>query len=149
MQIDRGKLIAERDALNNECLRWSSLRDDKLKPETVELDEKLERLDPTRFAAYRKLERQVNRIVSNVHIDQAGNIEGGLTQEKTGHERRELHALAHKNMDMSVRPGKWKRRNELSEQIWRCTAEQIICEAKITKLEAVIKNLELGIAITY
>lgn len=146
MQIDKSKLIAERDALNNECLRWSPLRDDKLKPETVELDEKLERLDPTRFAAYQKLERQVNRIVSNVYFDRAGNIEGALTREKTGHERRKLNALAHKNMDMAVRPCKWKRRNELSEQIWHCTAEQIICETKISKLDADIRNLELGIA---
>jgi hypothetical protein len=146
MKTDKDKLIGERDALNNECLRWSSLRDDRLKPEAVELDEKLARLDPNRFDAYRKLEHQVNRIVSNVYFDRAGNIEGGLTQEKTGQKRRELHALTHKNMDMSVRPCKWKRRNELSEQIWRCTAEQIICETKISKLEADIKNLELGIA---
>ena len=141
MQIDKDKLVTEKDALNNERLRWSSLRDNKLRPETVELDEKLKRLDPHRFAAYQKVERQVSLIVSKAHFDRAGNIEGGLTQEKTGYKRRELHALAHENIDMSVRPCKWKRRNELSEQIWRCTAEEIICETKISKLEADIKKI--------
>ena len=75
------------------------------------------------------------------HIDRVGNIEGGLTQEKTGSKRRKLHALAHEHMDMSFRPCKWKRRNELSEQIWRCIAEEIICESKISKLEADIRKL--------
>ena len=142
MQNDEDKLMTEKDVINNERLRWSSHRDNKLQPETVELDEKLERLDPERFAAYQKLERQVSLIVSRVHFDRVGNIKGGLTQEKTGCKRRELHALAHENMDMSVRPCKWKRRNELSEQIWRCTAEEIICETKISNLEADIRKLE-------
>jgi len=141
MKNDKDKLMTEKDAINNERLKWSSLRDNKLRPETFELDEKLVRLDSVRFAAYQKLERQVSLIVSKVHFDPFGKIEGSLTQQKTGYKRRELHALAHENMDMSVRPCKWKRRNELSEQIWRCTAEEIICESKISKLEADIKKL--------
>ena len=142
MQNDEDKLMTEKDALNNKRLRWSSHRDNKLLPETFELDGKLEKLDPDRLAAYQKLEHQVSLIVSKVHFDSVGNIEGGLTQEKTGCKRRKLHALAHDNMDMSLRPCKWKRRNDLSEQIWRCTAEEIICQTKISKLEAYIKKLE-------
>ena len=142
MKNSEDQLMKEKDLINNERLRWSSQRDNKLRPETVELDEKLERLDPERFATYQKLESQVNLIVSKVHLDRVGNIEGGLTQNKTGPKRRELHALANENMDMSIRPCKWKRRNELSEQIWRCTAEEIICETKISKLEADIRKLE-------
>ena len=134
MQNGRYRLMAEKDALNNERLGWLFLRDNKLRPETVELDEKLERLDPGRFTAYQTLERQVSLIVSKVHFDRVGNIEGGLTQEKTGDKRRKLHALVHENMDMSVRPCKWKRRNELSEQIWRCTAEELICQNKLSIL---------------
>ncbi|MDC1383836.1 hypothetical protein N8500_10220 [Candidatus Puniceispirillum sp.] len=141
MLNDIEKLMMEKVAINNERLRWSSLRDNKLRLETFELDEKLEKLDSDRFAAYQKLERQVSLIVSKVHFDSVGNIEGSLTQKKTGYKRRKLHVLAHENMDMSVRPCKWKRRNELSEQIWRCTAEEIICETKISKLEADLKKL--------
>ena len=142
MQSYEDKLMTEKDAINNERLRWSFHRDKKLRPETVELDEKLERLDPDRFSAYQKLEREISLIVSKFHIDRVGNIEGGLTQEKTGSKRRKLHALAHEHMDMSFRPCKWKRRNELSEQIWRCIAEEIICQTKISKLEAEIRKCE-------
>ena len=142
MENNERKLMMEKDALNNERLRWSSHRDNKLLPETVELDEKLESLDPDRFAAYQTLERQVSLIVSKVHFHQVGKIDGDLAQENTVYKRRELHALAHENMDMSVRPCKWKRRSDLSEQIWRCTAEEIICEIKISKLESDIKTLK-------
>ena len=141
MQINKDKLVTEKNALNNERLRWSSLRDNKLRPETIELDEKLKGRGPDGGAADQKVAQQVRLIVSKVHFVRAGNIQGGLTQEKTGFKRRELHALAHENMDMSVRPCKWKRRNELSEQIWRCTAEEMICETKISKLEADIRKL--------
>ena len=93
MQNNEDKLLMEKDAINNERLRWSFHRDKKLRPETVELDEKLERLDPDRFAAYQKLEDQVSLIVSKVHFDRFGKIEGRVLSNSD-----ELNGLQ-KNVD--------------------------------------------------
>lgn len=135
-------LEMEKKALDKERLQWAGQRDQKLRPETVELDEKLERLDPARFATYQKLEHQVNILLSKVRFDGVNNNEGSCRQEEADYKRSQLYSLAHENMDMKVRPCKWKRRQWLSEQIWHCSEEEIRCEDKASILEARIKLLK-------
>ena len=142
-QIDNWSLLtAKKDAISDERLRWSSHRNNVLQEETIELDEKLERLDHKRFAAYQNLDRQVKLTLLKVGFDGNANTESIGIAKENSLRRRQLYLLSHEDMTMSARPCKWKRRYQLSKKIWQSIKEAIICKNKISKLEVKIKKLK-------
>ena len=124
----------ERDALNTERKKWAYERDKKLRPETEELDEKLERLDPERFASFQKLERQIWKIMVAVHEGMLDSDDDGFAAEELTVKKRQLYELGHENLTMDVRPCKWRRRHWLSERMWHCTKEEANCAERIRLL---------------
>ena len=128
------QLEMERDALDTERQKWAYERDKKLRPETEELDEKLERLDPERFASYKKLERQIWKIMAAVHEGILDNDDDGFAAEELTVKKRHLYELGHENLTMEVRPCKWRRRHWLSERMWHCAEEEANCVERIRLL---------------
>lgn len=128
------QLEMERDALDAERQKWAYERDKKLRPETEELDEKLERLDLERFASYQKLERQIWKIMAALHKGMLDSDKDDFAAEELTVKKRQLYKLGHENLAMDVRPCKWRRRHWLSERMWLCTEEEANCEEKIRLL---------------
>ena len=128
------QLEMERDALDTERQKWAYERDKKLRPETEELDEKLERLDPERLASYQKLERQIWKIMAAVHEGMLDNDDDGFAAEELTVKKRQLYELGHENLTMEVRPCKWRRRHQISERMWHCTEEEANCVKRIRLL---------------
>jgi hypothetical protein len=128
------QLEMERDALDTERQKWAYERDKKLRPETEELDEKLERLDPERLASYQKLERQIWKIMTVVHEGMLDSGYGRFAAEKVTVKKRQLYELGNENLTMDVRPCKWRRRHWLSERMWHCTEEEANCVERIRLL---------------
>ena len=128
------QLEMERDALDTERQKWAYERDKKLRPETEELDEKLERLDPERLASYQELERQIWKIMAVVHEGMLDSSDGRFAAEKVTVKKRQLYELGHENLTMDVRPCKWRRRHWLSERMWHCTEKEANCVERIRSL---------------
>ncbi len=140
----------EREAVDQERLKWIAQREKKIIPECNELDEKLKRLDPERFAAFETASRRLGMILSAVHdgvIDftdsdtKLDNEEDGFATEETAFYKHEMYKLCHDDLTMDIRPCKWRRRYELAEQWWHCSEEETKCEDKINDLEIKIRKV--------
>ena len=132
------ELMMERDAIDNERLKWQRRRDVKLRPEAKALDAELEPLNPDLFATLKTLERQVNLIYQAVHEHSLDENDEMATDEAQ-YKRTQIQLLPD-TADIKERQ-KWVRRCLLADQIWHTSEEETLCEKRIDKLNIKIARL--------